>query len=129
MSSFKATLTVNSKDFDVISCVYSFGQATDEKGRPASDVKGGNISLQIVATDDDTMIEWMVDPYKKQDGSIAFKKIDQDSTLKTVQFKDAYCVGFSESFNANSAAAMTATLNLSAGSITIGNATLDNKWS
>jgi hypothetical protein len=129
MSSFKATLTVAGKDFDVINCVYSFGQATDDKGRPASDVKGGSITIQIVVTDDDSMMDWMVDPYKKQDGSVKFSKIDQDSTLKEVQFKNAYCVGYSETFSSTSSSAMIATLNISAGSISVGSATLDNKWS
>jgi hypothetical protein len=129
MSSFKATMTVAGTDYDVVSCVYSFGQATDDKGRPASDVKGGSISVQIVVTDDDSMVEWMIDPYKKQDGSITFMKIDQDSKLKEIKFTGAYLVGYSESFNANSSSAMIASLNISAGTISVDSAKLDNKWS
>ena len=112
----------------MLTCNFSFGQATDDKGRPASAVHGGNISLTIVASDDDALLGWMIDPYKKQDGSISFNKIDQDSTLKEVQFKEGYCVSYAEAFNANSNNAMTATLSISAREITMGNATHSTKW-
>jgi Hemolysin coregulated protein Hcp (TssD) len=128
MPSFKATFKLDGNEFDVISCVYSFGQATDEKGRPASDVQGGNISLQISVDDDSSIMGWMIDPYSKKSGSIVFNKTDQDSTLKEVKFEDGYCVGYSESFNANSASAMTVTLNISARKISVGDATHEKKW-
>ncbi|MBS1948745.1 MAG: hypothetical protein JST47_13360 [Bacteroidetes bacterium] len=128
MASFAATFKLDGNEYDVISCVYSFGQATDEKGRPASDVQGGNISLQISVPEDSSVLGWMIDPYAKKSGSIVFKKIDQDSTLKEVKFEDGYCVGYSESFNANSSSAMTMTLNISARKITVGDASHEKKW-
>ena len=127
MPSFKATFKIDGNEYDVISCVYSFGQATDEKGRPASDVQGGNISLQISA-DDTGVVGWMIDPYAKKSGSIVFNKTDQDSTLKEVKFEDGYCVGYSESFNANSSSPMTATINISARKVSVGDATHEKKW-
>ena len=127
MPSFKATFKLDGNEYDVISCVYSFGQATDEKGRPASDVQGGNISVQY-SEDGTGVLGWMIDPYAKKNGSIVFNKTDQDSTLKEVKFEDGYCVGYSESFNANSASAMTATVNISARKISVGDATHEKKW-
>jgi hypothetical protein len=128
MSSFKSTFKLDGKEYEVLNCVYSFAQATDEKGQPASDVHGGNMSLQFVATDDSSLIGWMVDPYGKKSGSVVFNKTDQDSTLKEVKFEDAYCVGYSESFSASSSSAMTISINLSARKITVGDATHEKKW-
>jgi len=128
MSSFSAHFTVEGKEYEVISCVYSFGQATDEKGRPAADVHGGTISLQLKADDDDTIVGWMIDPFKKTSGSIVFKRIDQDSTLKEVKFEDGYCVGYSEAFSADSSSPMIASLNISARKITVGGASHEIKW-
>jgi len=128
MSSFSATFKLDGTEYDVMTCNYSFGQATDEKGRPASDVQGGNISVQIAVSDDSAVMGWMIDPYAKKNGSIVFKRIDQDSTLKEVQFEDGYCVGYSESFNANAASAMTMTLNISARKVTVGDASHEKKW-
>lgn len=110
----------------MLSCNFSFGQATDDKGRPASNVQGGSIFVQIVTSDDTSLLGWMIDPHKKTNGSIVFKKIDEDSTLKEVKFEDAYCVGYSESFNSTSASAMTVSLNISARKIEISGVAHEN---
>ena len=128
MSSFSATLKVDDQEYDVMSCNYSFGQSTDEKGRPASNVQGGNVFVQIAANDQDSLMGWMIDPHKKTNGTITFKRIDQDSTFKEVQFEDGYCVGYSESFNSTNSSAMTLSLNISARKITVGSATHESVW-
>jgi hypothetical protein len=122
MSSFKAKFEFEGTEFDVLSCNYSFGQATDEAGRPASDVKSGSIFLQITASDDEKIIGWMIDPYKKANGKVTFFRTDQDSKLKEISFEDAHCVGYSESFSSTSATAMTISLNISTRKLTVGNA-------
>lgn len=126
MSSFNATLKVEGGEFDVLACNYSFGQSTDDKGRPASDVKSGSLFVQITTGDDTSLLGWMIDPHKKTSGSIVFKKIDEDSTLKEVKFEDAYCVGYSESFNATSASAMTVSLNIAARKIDVSGVSHEN---
>ena len=128
MASFAATFNLDGNEFQVLSCVYSFGQGTDAKGQPSSDVQGGNISLQIAASDDSSIIGSMIDPNGKKNGSIVFKRADQDSTLKEVKFEDGFCVGYTESFNANSTMPMTITLNISAKKISVGDASLEKKW-
>ena len=73
----------------------------------------------------------MLDPYKKESGSITYKRIDQDSMMKDVQFEEAYCVEYTEDFDARGGArdaSMTLSLTISANKITVGGATLDNKW-
>jgi len=126
MSSFNAKLQVEGAEFDILSCNFSFGQATDDKGRPASGVQGGSIFVQIVTSDDTALLGWMIDPHKKSSGSIVFKKIDEDSTLKEVKFVDAYCVGYSESFNSTSASAMTVSLNITARKIEVSGVAHEN---
>lgn len=128
MSSFKATLKVNGKEFDVLAVNYSFNQKTDEQGRPASDVRKGNITVSIVGSDDDSTLGWMIDPYKKTNGSIVFEKIDQASTLKELKFEDAYCVGFTENFSSVDNEPLTITLTISARKVTLGSGTHEGKW-
>lgn len=128
MSSFKATLKVDGKSFDVVACTYSFTQNTDERGRPASDVRKNHMKITIVASDDDKVLGWMIDPYKKTNGSVTFEKIDQASTLKEIKFEDAYCVAYEEDFDAVNAQAMTDTFEISARKITVGSATHEDKW-
>lgn len=128
MSSFSASFEIDGNKFQVITCTYSFGQAMDAKGQPSSDIQGGSISLQIAASDDSSIIGWMIDPNGKKNGSIIFKRSDQDSTLKEVKFEEGFCVGYSESFAANATLPMTITLNISAKKISVGDATLEKKW-
>jgi hypothetical protein len=128
MSSFKSTLKVSGKEFEILDCTFSFSQATDDLGRPSSDVRKGKITVDIVASADDSMLGWMVDPYKKVSGSIVFEQIDQASTLKEIKFDDAYCVGYSEHFNSTSSNPMTASVVISARKVTVGNAMHEGKW-
>jgi hypothetical protein len=128
MASFAAKFNLDGNEFSVLSCTYSFGQGLDSKGQPSTDVVGGTISLQIAASDDSSIIGWMIDPGGKKNGSIVFKKADGDGTLKEVKFEEGYCVGYSESFSANSTMPMTITLNISAKKVSVGDASHEKQW-
>ncbi|MFD2520227.1 type VI secretion system tube protein TssD [Emticicia soli] len=132
MASFSATFNAaGSGDCEVVACNFSFNQSIDEKGRPSSKVHGGTIRVTIVATDNTALVGWMLDPYKKDSGQIVYNRIDQESTLKEIKFEDAYCVEYTENFDArggDSNAAFTITLTISANKIVVGGASLDNKW-
>ena len=128
MSSFSATFKFDGQEYEVQACSYSFDQLTDDKGRPASSVRGGHITMSLVLNEDEKILEWMNDADKKSKGSIVFKKIDQDSTMKELKFEDAYCVSFVESFTANVPDSMVASIGISARKMTIGNVPYEVKW-
>lgn len=72
----------------------------------------------------------MLDPYKRADGKVVFKRADQDSKMKEIDFKEAYCVGYTENFDARgdqTQASMTLSLIISANKIDVNGATFDNK--
>jgi hypothetical protein len=132
MASFSAVFSAaGSEECEVVNCNYSFNQTTDDKGRPSSVVQGGTIKCTIVSTDSTKLISWMLDPYKRADGKIIFKRADQDSKMKEIDFKEAYCVSYTENFDARgdqTQASMTLSLVISANKIDVNGATLDNKW-
>lgn len=132
MSSFSAVFdAAGSEECEVVSCSYSFNQTTDDKGRPSSIVQGGTIKVTIVSTDSVKLISWMLDPYKRADGKIVFKRNDQNSALKSIIIKEAYCVSYAESFDARgdeTQASMVLSLVISANKIDVNGASLDNKW-
>ncbi len=106
--------------YDVLLCQYSFEQATDTEGAPASAVYGGYILVEIVSDHDEALVGWMIDPYKTAGGSITFKKLDEDATLKQIQFEEGYCVQYTDQFDASDDEVMSTMILISARKLTIG---------
>ena len=75
MSSFRATLELGGKEYDVLFSNYEFSRTTDKKGQPASSISGGRISVTIESTDDTSTIEAMLNSqFKPVEGKIVYKK-------------------------------------------------------
>ena len=125
---FKATLSLDGKTFNVLSCHFSLHQNIDSTGRPSSDVRGGTVSVSIESTDDTTIYTWMTDPHSFKDGKVTFYKRDQDSKMKELEFKQAACIDYSENFDANSSSPMALSFTLSAKELSVGGNSHANPW-
>lgn len=133
--SFNSKLKFGSKDgIDVLACDYSFKRDVDPKGRPSSGVYGGTIKLTIEATDDTTIVESMLNQYKPVDGTITFKKSDEDAKMLEVKWEKGYVIEFHGGFvdkaqNVEKGGKpMQLDFVISAQKITIGNAEHKNEW-
>lgn len=127
--SFKATLKIGSKEFDVISCNYALHREVDGKGRPAGIVMGGTIDLSVESTDDTSIIESMVNnQHKPLDGTVTFKKSDEDAKMKELSFQKGYVVRFAESFDTIGSQPMLVSFTISSQTIKIGGAEHKNDW-
>ena|SRR5688572_16066116 len=127
--SFKAQLKMGSKEFDVIACSYALHREVDGKGRPAGIVCGGTIDLSVESTDDTSIIESMVNnQHKPVDGTITYKKSDEDAKLKELSFEKGYVVRFAESFDTIGSQPMLINFTVSAQTIKIGSAEHKNDW-
>ena len=93
--SFKATLTVEGKEFNVLQSYHKMGQKTDN-GRPTSGVRGGIIILILDGTDEDLLGAWATGPTTKKDGEIVFDRTDQQSTLTKLEFQEAFATLYFE---------------------------------
>lgn len=126
---FRATLNLAGKDHDVLNCDFTMSRDTDPKGRPSSGVYGGRISFEIESTTDTSIIESMVNnQFKPFEGSVIFKKTDEDAKMKEISFKNAYIVHYQEGIEAKGETPMTVKFTVSAESIKLGNADHDNRW-
>ncbi len=127
--SFKALAKIGSKEFDVISCNYALHREVDGKGRPASIVYGGIINLVVESTDDTSIIEAMVNnQHKPLDGTVTFKKSDEDAKLKELSFEKGYVIKFQENFDTTGGNPMVIAFTISAMKIKIGGAEHVNDW-
>ena len=129
MSSFRATLEMGGKEYDVLYSNYEFSRSTDSKGRPSSSISGGRVSVTVESTEDTTALESMVNSqFKPIDGKIVYKKTDEDAKMKEIEFKNAYIVHYKETLDTTNEVPMTIAMTFSAESITVGNAELDTRW-
>ncbi|RIV25432.1 hypothetical protein DYU11_09035 [Fibrisoma montanum] len=132
MPSFRAKFSLSSGGFETaVNYVYlDINQAVDSLGRPASLTRGGKITLEFNATDDNLVAEWMANPAKRLDGKIRFIKMDNiESTEKEINFINAYCVELMERFDGTTTTAqMVTVITISPEVIYVGSTKLDNRW-
>jgi hypothetical protein len=126
--SFKAKISIDGTDYNVLHCNFSLHQEVDATGRPSSITRGGNISVVIESTDSTALFEWMCDNYMRKDGTITFNKRDEDAKLKELKFTEAYLVAYEESFDHTGTGAMITSFTMSAREINMGNGVHINEW-
>ena len=125
MGSFRASLELGGKEYDVLYSNVEFARSTDSKGKPSSSITGGRVVVTIESTEDTSTIEAMINSqFKPIEGKIVYKKTDEDAKMKEVEFKNAYILHYKETLDVP----MTITLTFSAETITLGAAEHDNRW-
>ena len=125
---FRADLEMNGKKYRLLHCSYALNRDVDPTGRPASEVKGGVIQFEIESTEDTSLWDLMIAQFKSTDGSIVFKKRDEDAKMKELKFETAYVVALGENFDSTGGNPMSTTFTLSAKKLTLGTSGLENEW-
>lgn len=125
---FRADLEIDGKQHRLLHCSYALQRDVDPTGRPASEVKGGTIHFEIESTEDTSLWDLMIAQFKSVDGSIIFKKRDEDSKMKELRFETAYVVDLSENFDSVGGNPMTLSFTLSCHKLTLGSETHENEW-
>jgi hypothetical protein len=77
---------------------YEFGQATDVEGQMAGIPRGGKLQVRVKALNDGTpdLLAWMVERNLPKNGQIEFLETKTGKAMKTIEFKNGYCVNFEE---------------------------------
>ncbi|GAB3027219.1 type VI secretion system tube protein TssD [Spirosoma pulveris] len=126
---FTSTLTLGSQKFDVLSFGVSFSRDYDQKGRPSSAVRSGDLSLTIEITQNENLIDTMINAQNKAiDGMVEFWQSGKDGTFRTVDFKNGYITSYKEGFQPAGGTNFMADISITAEKITIGAAAYDAGW-
>ena len=112
----------------MLDCSYSLKRDVDSKGRPSSNIYGGKITVRVESTEDTTILETMVNQFKPFNGSIEFKKGDEEGKMKELTFENAYIIEFSEGIDIVGTAPMSISVTISAQTIKIGGAEYEENW-
>lgn len=115
-----------SEGIPLLTCNFSFSQEIDDRGLPKSGVRGGVINLSFESMDDEDIVWWMISKNADKDGKITFAGEEGEKVFKTLEFKDARCVAYQESFVRD--VEMIQEITISAREIIVSGATFSNSW-
>jgi hypothetical protein len=126
--SFIAKLSLEGEEMNVLHCGFRFSQTTDATGKPTAIPQGGTISLLIESDGSSDLFDWMISPTQTKSGSITFYRRDTMSKLKTLEFTDAHCVDYYETFDHVGDNPMQIQVTLSSREIKLNDSEFKNNW-
>ena len=126
--SFVAKLKIEGEEMNVLNCGFRFTQVTDATGKPTSIPQGGNISLVVESDGDTNLFDWMISPTQTKSGTVTFYRRDNMSKLKILEFADAHCVDYYETFDHQGDHPMQIQLILSARDVKLNDSEFKNNW-
>jgi len=127
--SYKATLSVEGEEYDILYCNFKLSRDTDAKGRPSSRVYGGRITFEIESTASTALIEKMInDQFKPFNGRVTYIRGDEESTMKELEFNKAYFVYYEETLDITGKMPMNIRFTVSAEELIMGSASQSNNW-
>lgn len=120
------------EDREVIGVKYQFNQQVDVEGQPTGTTRGGILTIKVKSTDSGNtdLLDWVCDSYLAKNGTITWPRRD-GSTMKTLAFTDAYCVGYEETFDATNSQLQNEVITITCRQLTVtgkGSVQYDNHW-
>lgn len=125
---FRASLKFEGKEFDVLDCTYSFRRDIDLKGRPSSNVYGGNIVISIESTEDSTILSQMVNQFKPNSGTITFNRGDEESKMKELSWTNGYVIDYREAIDVRGMNPMEIVFTISAETVKLESVEISQRW-
>jgi hypothetical protein len=126
--SFIAKLKLDGEEMNVLHCGFRFSQVTDATGKPTAIPKGGTIDLLVESTGSTDLFDWMISPTQTKNGVITFYRRDTKSKLKTLEFTDAHCVDYYETFDHVGDNPMRIQLTISSRELKLNDSEFKNNW-
>ncbi len=125
---FNGYLEIDDKQYRMLNWKINISQRTDRNGRPAANPEGGKILVTIESTGETDFFEWVASPDMAKSGKITFQRRDNTSSLKTFEFKNAYCIDYCEEYSADGSSPMRLRIVISSLEIKCGSAKLSKSW-
>ena len=126
--SFLSKLELDGNIYNILECRYNFIQPVDSTGKPKGMPTGGDIIIKIESTGNPELLGWMLDHSQVKNGKIIFYRRDAMSKLQELTFEKAYCIEFSEFFNALDSQPLQIEMRLIAKRFDINGAMHEKQW-
>ena len=123
---------LDGKEAQLVALSYHFFRQVDDKGRPATQVRRGEITVTI-ASDDKlklAIIEWFAIPDTGKKGEIILYSGEgsDKKVFKKVEFENGYVSDYHETYHEGGMANIQETFTITAEKISVGNAKFDFRW-
>ncbi|MCS3870646.1 hypothetical protein J3D55_003562 [Chryseobacterium ginsenosidimutans] len=126
--SFLSKLELDGNIYNILECKYNFVQPVDGTGKPKGMPKGGEIMIKIESTGNPELLNWMLDHSQVKNGKIIFYRRDAMSKLQELIFEKAFCVNFTEYFNAIDSQPLQIEMHLVAKKFNVNGAVHEKQW-
>lgn len=125
-SKVESFLVLEGQEYEVQGFQIFFGQEIDHKGQPQAETKGGQFSLTLTESINDTIYDWAKTPSRLKTGFVKFVT-ESSGTVFQIDFINAACISLTRKINAFSG---TETMMVvSSDKIVINEITHNNRWS
>lgn len=126
--SFIAKLSLEGEEMNVLHCGFRFTQMTDATGKPTAIPQGGHINLLLESDGSSDLFDWMISPTQTKNGTVTFYRRDTMSKLKTLEFTDAHCVDYYETFDHTGDMPMQIQVTISPRELKLNDSEFKNNW-
>lgn len=99
---------------------YEFDRTVGRRGEITSDIRGGEIRVAIEGFADHTLLRWLFDPMRKEDGEIVIQN-DYEQNLAKFQFRGASAMQFRLHYDSRLKESVTTILTIRASEIVTDN--------
>jgi len=98
MGAYHSSLTIGDTQFFILHMSTELHQPVDYRGVPNGIPRGGFIILKLTGFNQSMLINWMLSPTRQMNGEITIT-FGRQMRTRTIQFLDAFCIYYKESFN------------------------------
>lgn len=127
---FTSTLTIGADKYDVLSFSIGYHRDYDQKGRPCSAVRAGQMAFTVEITDMVTLVETMINAQNKSipTGTVEFWQSGITGVFRKLTFENAFITSYSEGFYGAGSTNFMCNISISAEKVTLGTAVYDAAW-
>lgn len=126
--SFLARMEIDGEEMNVLECSFGFSQNMDASGKPTSKPQCRVITVLLESTDNTHLFDWMLSATQQKNGTITFFRRDGSSRFKTLEFVDAYCVDYFETYEHSGGTPMQIKMQISPLEVKLNDSEYKNNW-
>ena len=126
--SFLSKLEIDGETMNVLDFHCKVEQNVDKSGKPSADPSIGDIVIVVESTKSTLLFDWMISNIQTKNGKLTFFRRDAISKMRELEFNDAYCISYNESFNANTNLSMQIEFSISCKEIIMNGSKLSRNW-